>query len=511
MRSIPRRNVLKADEFGDFQTPRTVARQVCRLLSTRGVRPAAIVEPTCGVGNFLLEALDAFPAAAELLGVEINSAYVEQLRAALGASQYREKVEVRSDSFFSIDWPAVFGKLPQPILVLGNPPWVTNAQLGALGSKNLPAKTNFQNHEGLDAITGKSNFDISEWMLIRLVEVLSGHMAIVAMLCKTAVARKVLAHAWKTGISLAAAEIRTIDAGAIFNAAVDACLLVCALTPSASNRNCRLYQDLESNEPAGVIGYREGRMIADIAAYARWKHLQGTSRYEWRSGIKHDCSDVMELRQEGCLYRNGLGELIDLEDTYLYPMLKSSDLARSTLEVPRRWMLVTQREVGDHTQGIELRAPKTWKYLQEHSDSLDQRASTIYRNRPRFSIFGVGEYSFAPWKVAISGFYKRLHFVTVGCFAGKPIVLDDTAYFVACQTEEEASTVEALLNSQPAREFFSAFLFWDAKRPVTADVLRRLDLLTLAREVGTGDVIARLLERQATVGSAGQRDLFGAE
>src|SRR5262249_18449290 len=154
-------------------------------------------------------------------------------------------------------------------------------------------------------------------------------------------------------------------------------------------------------------------------------------------GIKHDCSKVMELRREGDRYRNGLNELIDLEGDYVYPMLKSSEITSGRSREPTRWMLVTQRAVGDETSVIGALAEKTWKYLLSQGDRLDRRASSIYRNRPRFSVFGVGDYTFAPWKVAISGFYKNLQFATVGPYEGKPVVLDDTCYFVPCQSQEE--------------------------------------------------------------------------
>lgn len=39
------------DEYGDFQTPLTLAAEICGLLAIRGEVPAAVVEPTCGVGN----------------------------------------------------------------------------------------------------------------------------------------------------------------------------------------------------------------------------------------------------------------------------------------------------------------------------------------------------------------------------------------------------------------------------------------------------------------------------
>ena len=90
-----------------------------------------------------------------------------------------------------------FSSLPENLLVVGNLPWVTNSELGSLESKNLPEKNNFQRHRGFAAKTGKANFDISEWMLIKLLESLNQKKASIAMLCKTATARKVLTYAWK--------------------------------------------------------------------------------------------------------------------------------------------------------------------------------------------------------------------------------------------------------------------------------------------------------------------------
>ena len=55
--------------------------------------------------------------------------------------------------------------------------------------------------------------------------------------------------------------------------------------------------------------------------------------------------------------------------------------------------------------------------------------------------------------------------------------------------------VAELLNSQIARHFFSAFIFWDQKRPITLDVLRRLDLLRLAQELDVEDAMGKFLEQ----------------
>lgn len=474
----------QADEFGDFQTPDALAVQVCKLLSGRGIAPASVLEPTCGVGNFLVAAIDQFPKMLTGVGIDINESYVSTARARVSSQPNADKVKVICNSFFSVDWANLLRDLPDPVLIVGNPPWVTNSTLGVLGSSNLPKKTNLQNFVGLDAITGKSNFDISEWMLLKLLEMLEGRRATVAMLCKTAVARKVLLHAWKHDISLTDAEIHPIDAAASFGAAVDACLLLCSLSPSSQNHDCRVYGFLGGKEPVATIGYHDRQLVADVVAYERWKHLAGEEVYKWRSGVKHDCSKVMELRREGNSYRNGLDEVVELEDSYLYPMLKSSEITNGRSKEPTRWMLVTQQAVGDETSVIRAIAPNTWDYLQQHGELLDRRASSIYRKRPRFSVFGVGEYTFSEWKVAISGFYKKLQFAVVGPYMGKPVVLDDTSYFLSCGSEEEARYIAGLLNSPTAREFFSAYVFWDAKRPITIDMLKRLDLSALSSELG---------------------------
>ena len=64
----------------------------------------------------------------------------------------------RCENFFEKDWTGTLSGLGEPILVIGNPPWVTNSAMGLLGGSNLPSKSNFQRLRGLDAITGKSNF-----------------------------------------------------------------------------------------------------------------------------------------------------------------------------------------------------------------------------------------------------------------------------------------------------------------------------------------------------------------
>lgn len=485
-------------EFGDFQTPVELATAVCKRLSARGLSPRSIVEPTCGVGNLLFAALSTFPRCQSVLGTDINADYVRQARTRLGSHEGDARVMIESSDFFNRDWSTEISQLPAPLLFIGNPPWVTNSDLGSLRSRNVPEKANDQKMKGLDALTGKSNFDISEWMLSRLLTWLDGRCATVAMLCKSSVARKALVSGWTAKLRIQSASICRIDSAKHFKAAVDACLLIVDLGSTASETACPIYPDLESATPDSVFALRDNMLVADVNLYDRRKGLIGDSRNMWRSGIKHDCASLMEMIASDGHYENGEGERVDIEERFLYPMLKSSDIARKGVPSPRRRMLVTQTFVGEDTRHIEQAAVRTWNYLLQHQDRLARRASSIYRGKPAFSIFGVGDYTFAPWKVAISGLYKRLEFKVIGPHGGKPIVLDDTCYFLACKTEDEARLLARLLASQAAQEFFAAFVFWDAKRPITADILRRLDFKRLAALLG----LASEFERHCTSASS---------
>ena len=469
-------------EFGDFQTSPELALKICAILSRSSFHPQSVVEPTCGLGNLLFAALDYFPSISKATGLDISSDYVKAAKQRLEIRQDKTKAQIIQGNFFDMDWSALLADLPSPILVIGNPPWITNAHLSILNSSNVPEKKNFQNFNGFDAMTGKSNFDISEWMLIRVLNWLNKRDAVMAMLCKTAVARKLLTYAWKNNISLSNSAIYRIDAAKHFDASVDSCLFVCAFSPSARNSISAIFDGLDNTESMKNIGVIDGEIVASVELFERWGHLRGDENGKWRSGIKHDCAKVMELTKEGAKYRNGLGEIVELEDDYVYPMLKSSDVAKGSVVKPRRWMLVTQKTVRDDTSLIKESAPKTWRYLLSHAELLDRRGSSIYKNRSRFSVFGVGEYSFSQWKVATSGFYKKLNFQVVGVYSGKPMMLDDTSYFVPCNTKEEAEHLGSLLNSRIAKEFFEAYIFWDAKRPVTMEILRRLDLSALEEE-----------------------------
>ncbi len=466
-------------EFGDFQTPDGLAHKVTVLVADTFGTPDLVVEPTAGLGAFLAASVDQWGRDCYYEGYEVNRQYIDHAFKRLEGLG----VELFQRNFFSEDWKHNLNRSgAKKVLVIGNPPWVTNSELGLLGSRNLPEKMNFQGLRGFEARTGKSNFDIAEWMLIRLIEALPQEGA-VAMLCKTMTARKVLRYFWKNNGGRENSYLFQIDAKAEFDVSVDACLFI-TTGQVTGDRIATFFSDLDIQSKSTQFGFIDGDLVSDIAAYVRHRDFDGGSpAYTWRSGIKHDAVKIMEFTRNGPLLRNGLEETVDLEKELIYPLLKSSDLGNGRI-IPRKCVLVTQHHTGDDTSIIESVAPKTWKYLISHGEALDGRRSSIYQNRPRFSVFGIGRYSFAPWKVAISGLYKSFRFVVVPPIDDRPVMIDDTCYSIPCHTEAETNLLFELLSSEPAIEFLSSLVFTDSKRPITIDVLRRLSIVEVARYLG---------------------------
>ena len=125
--------------------------------------------------------------------------------------------------------------------------------------------------------------------------------------------------------------------------------------------------------------------------------------------------------------------------------------------------------------------PKTWKYLIDHTEDFEKRKSIIYKNKCKYSIFSVGDYSFKPYKVAISGLYKSLNFKLISPYANKTVLLDDTCNFISFNTYEEAEFVLSLLKSDIAEQYLNARISWESKRPIKTELLNSIDFEKLAK------------------------------
>ncbi|WP_447644185.1 hypothetical protein [Nocardioides zeae] len=271
-----------------------------------------------------------------------------------------------------------------------------------------------------------------------------------------------------------------------FDAGVDACWFVVNVNPEKpADYTAVVHADVFAPEKPALsrFGVVDGLMVSNVEQYEAVRIADGLSPFTWRSGLKHDASSVFEL-VAAPQPTTKAGIPLDLEPEYLLPFLKSTDIFRGRHRDLSKWVVIPQMKFGAETSSLKNRAPKVWAYLNENGEVLDGRKSSIYRNRPRFSIFGHGDYTFAPYKVAISGLHKEPVFRFLAPLNGQPVALDDTCYFLPFTDPTEAALVTAILSSDESIALIESMVFWDSKRPITKKLLTRIDLNRLPIKVG---------------------------
>jgi hypothetical protein len=485
-------------EYGDFQTNSDLANKVTLYLATKKISPEIVIEPTCGKGNFIIASLRNFKNIKKVFGVEIYKPYVWETKFSIvdfflsNPNSNKPEISIAHCNVFDFDFKAIAKKhSTNDILIIGNPPWVTNSKLGSLNSTNLPKKTNFKNHSGLDAMTGKGNFDIAEFITLTMIETFQNMKGNLLLLVKNSVIKNIVFEQNKNRYKISAIEKHCIDSKKEFNVSVEAALFYCKLNTQPTF-DCLEFDFYNNQKSQLKFGWLNDKFVSNIDTYIHTKEIDGECPFVWRQGLKHDCSTVMELDKVNGHYVNALKEEVKLEDGLVYGILKSSDLKNTVINQTRKFTIVTQKKVGQETKYIKTEYPKTYQYLTEHQANFDARKSSIYNNKPLFSIFGIGDYSFKPFKVAISGLYKTFHFTLILPQDNKPVMLDDTCYLIGFDKIEFAVYALILLNSNTTVQFLQSVTFPDAKRTFTKDVLMRIDLLELAKQIDKTDLQTEL-------------------
>jgi len=149
-----------------------------------------------------------------------------------------------------------------------------------------------------------------------------------------------------------------------------------------------------------------------------------------------------------------------LEPDLLYPLLRGRDVQRWKAQ-PSAWILMTQDpnvRRGYNEDWLQDNYPRTYGYLKRFEKVLRDRSAfkryftrkprtgRIVETGPFYSMFGVGTYTFAPWKVVWTRLAK-IEAAVVGLHAQSPIVPQETLTMVECSSGNEAHYICALVNS----------------------------------------------------------------
>lgn len=438
------------NRLGDFQTPLFFADEICEYLKNDlKITPDIIIEPTCGIGNFLNSASKFFPEK-ELYGIEIDENKLNKV------NQTIPNLKLINEDIFTFKFDK-FNK-NNSFLIFGNPPWITNNELSQTDSNN----TN----------NTKSNLDISQSIILKLIEDFKDTKSTIALLCRTIVSRNVFIELIRNNIDYSFIKQINFNSSKIFKFNADACIFVIQF--GGKTKTDKICEVSDISNPSKIL-YKFG-FVSD-RFYSNMNNIppiDGKCQIEWRQGVKHDCSTIMELTYENDYLINKNKEIVSIEKSLLYPLLKSSHLKKPIVNETSKYVIITQKKIKQDTSYMKTEAPKTWKYLNDNKEYFDKRKSSNYDNTPDFSIFGIGDYSFKKYKVAISGFRKEPLFSLVYC--EKTFMLDDTCYFIGFDYYDDAYITMLILNSRLVKKFLKNIAFLDYKRPFSKRVLKRIDI-----------------------------------
>ena len=143
---------------------------------------------------------------------------------------------------------------------------------------------------------------------------------------------------------------------------------------------------------------------------------------------------------------------VHLEKDLLYPLLRGRDVSRWKA-APSAHLLFVQdaaKRRGIAESELSSKFPLTHAWLLQQKGTLLKRASQSVRNLMQkhafYSMFGVGEYSLAPWKVAWAEVANEVNAGVVGLTDGKPTLADHTLVEIVVSSEQEAHYVAGVLN-----------------------------------------------------------------
>lgn len=480
--------------LGEYYTPRAVAD-----LTVAAVDPAAdatVLDPGCGAGVFLTAALDArrdslpedprerVRAATErIAGIDVNPVAVKSTKLAYGCALFDSLTSVdtvalpvyladalglTSESEIRVDGEPVDMEFDT---LVGNPPWVPWERLSDRHKRRWRDRyvdeLGLQPHEGATARLGHSNDDVAvpyAWTCIHRYLRPGGRAGFVLK-----------RDAMRGPAGAVLRQLRVGDRSLALTGVHD----FAALDPFGVGANAAVYAFRADRDPSFPVGttvwtpgvgtpnYESGTAFRASASATEtelvptdpddpttaWvradaeRAAMGECAHDIRHGLKDDATAVFGIDR---------GTLPRVDEELVYPYLQSRHI--------RRWgtnghdlRLVPQRRAGEDNEAtLRETYPATYDYLRDHREALLDRQSSWLDRGPFYSVFGLGEYTWAPYRVVWCrlGFKPEFAVVTTRSdpdVGEKQVVPGDHYMFVATDSRETAHFLCALLNAAPYR------------------------------------------------------------
>ena len=273
-------------------------------------------------------------------------------------------------------------------------------------------------------------------------------------------------------------------------------------------------------------------LTASPAALAALQKVVGPSAYRAYEGSNTGGLNgaywlrIVERRPDGVLLVENLHDVGKtkvkrvqalIEPDFVYPLLRGRDVARWQAR-PSAYILVPQQpgkpSVGFDEGQLKVNYPRTYAYLKHFEDVLRQRSG--YRKYfdpardPFYSVYNVGQYTFAPYKVMWREQASELT-ATAVIASDQPFIPDHKLMLVPCSTPGEASYLTACLNSAACRLAVGSYV---VAIGMSTHVLEHVAIPTFEAANSLHQALASLSQRAhqlAASGKEGEAELGGVE
>jgi methylase of polypeptide subunit release factors len=407
-------------------------------------------------------------------------------------------------------------------LVAGNPPWVNWDNLPEDyrdNTKPIWTRHGLFPHGGMDTILGKGKKDISMLMAYEVCDALlknSGRLGFVITqsVLKTGSGQGFRKFKLVGGASLAVGHVDDMVDLQPFEAATNRTSVV-ILEKGRPNSYPVAYTIWQKTVRGKRVGYDltlpeaweitrrlnyvaepvDGRdetsawLTARRKAVRALRKMSGQSDYEAHEGVNTGGANgiywltiIQERKDETVLVQNltdGAKRKVEqitaaLEEDFVFPLVRGRDIQRWHAHPSAHILMVQDVNARRGIEEATLQAsyPKTWAYLKHFERDLRNRAAfkrfftrkqkgQVIETGPFYSMFDVGEYTLAPWKVVWK--YIAAEF-TCSVLApphgsdGKICIPDHRLIAVECQGPGEAFYVAGVLNSVSCRLFTRAYM-----------------------------------------------------
>ncbi|MEF8900236.1 MAG: N-6 DNA methylase [Halovenus sp.] len=169
----------------------------------------------------------------------------------------------------------------------------------------------------------------------------------------------------------------------------------------------------------------------------------GECAHEIRHGLKDDAKDVFGIER---------GQLATLESDHVYPYIASRHVVKYGLFGYDLHLVPLRKANEDNEAELRRTCPDTYEYLAANREALEDRSSTWLEDGPFYNVFGLGEYTWSPYKVVWCRLGFKPDFAVVSTvddaeFGEKQVVPGDHYMFIPTGNKTEAHFLCGLLNS----------------------------------------------------------------